>query len=282
MYGLARWFDELDPFLVVARLTLLVAIVNNHSEPVMVVFFGITAALLFFQERWLRLPWPWLLVAGVLGWTQLQEWWLVDDHPVATTYWLAAVGTSRFGERQDDVLALAARLLLAGLFTFAFGWKILSGPFVSGDFFEYTFVRDTRFEPVAVLVGGDDADRLQEERAAISTFTSTAPVGESIEVETGDRSRTVALGFAWFGLVMEGVVAAAFLAPLRDHWQLLRAGSLIGFCVTTYAVLPIAGFAVLLLTMGFAHARQPAVRRAHVVAGAAILVWNAFLAGLIL
>lgn len=280
--GLGQWFDGLDPFLVVARLSLLVAIVNNHSEPTMVVFFGIATALLFFQERWLRSPWPWLVLVAVLGWTQVQQWWLVDDHPVATTYWLAAVCVSRFARRPDEVLALSARLLLAALFTFAVGWKLLSGAFVSGDFFEYTFVRDTRFEPLAVLAGGADADELPQQRAAITAFTSTAAAGESITVTTGERIRPLALGFTWFGLAMEGAVAAAFLAPLRRRWQLLRSAALIGFCLTTYAVLPIAGFAVLLLTMGFAHARRPVARRAHVVAGAVILVWDAILAGLIL
>lgn len=275
-------FDDLDPFLVVARLSLFVAIVNNHSDPAMAVLFGVATALLYFQERWLRSPSPWLALAAVLGWTQLQEWWLIDDHPVATTYWLAAIGASRFGRRPDDVLAVTARLLLAALFTLAFGWKLLSGPFVSGDFFEYTLVRDPRFEPVAVTIGGHEAEALDRDRMAIADITSSARAGASIDVETGPRSRPLALAFTWFGLVTEGAVAAAFLAPLRGRWQLLRAVTLIGFCLTTYAVLPIAGFALLLLIIGMAHSSRALLRRAHLGAGAVILVWDAILAGFIL
>ncbi|HAS10919.1 MAG TPA: hypothetical protein DCS55_10460, partial [Acidimicrobiaceae bacterium] len=182
----------------------------------------------------------------------------------------------------DDVLALSARLLVGALFALAFGWKLLSGPFVSGDFFEYTLVRDDRFEPIAVLIGGAEEDQLVQERGVITQLTSTGAAGDAVEIETGARTRSVALTFTWVGLIMEGAVAAAFLAPLRGRWQLLRAVALIGFCVTTYAVLPIAGFAVLLLTMGLAHAHRPGVRRAHAIAAAAILVWNAILAGLIL
>lgn len=201
---------------------------------------------------------------------------------MATTYWLLAIGVSRFGRRPDDVLALSARLLLGFLFALAFGWKLLSGPFVSGDFFEYTIVRDERFEPVAVLFGGADVDQLAHERIAIAQLTSTGAAGDAIEIQTGPRIRTLALTFTWVGLLMEGAVAAAFLAPLRGRWQLLRATALICFCITTYAVLPIAGFAVLLLTMGLAHAHRPPVRRVHAVAAVAILSWNAVLAGLIL
>lgn len=276
------WFNGLDPFLIVARVSLFVAIVNNHSNPVMALLLGVATAVLYFQERLLRSPWPWLAIVATLGWVQIQEWWLIDDHPVATTYWLLAIGVSRFGRRPDDVLALSARLLLGFLFALAFGWKLLSGPFVSGDFFEYTLVRDDRFEPVAVLIGGADEDDLARERGGIAQLTSTGAAGDAVEVETGSRTRSLALTFTWVGLLMEGAVAAAFLAPLRGRWQMLRAVALIGFCVTTYAVLPIAGFAVLLLTMGLAHARRPEVRRAHAVAAAAILVWNAILAGLIL
>lgn len=276
------WFDTVDPFLVVARLSLFVAIVNNHSEPSMALFFGVATTLLFFQERWLRSPWPWLVMAAVLGGTQLQEWWLVDDHPVATTYWLAAIGVSRLGRRPDDVLALSARLLIAGIFTLAFGWKLLSGPFVTGDFFEYTLVRDHRFEPVAVAVGGDEPQALEQDRLAITTFTATAAAGESLEITTGPRTRSVARAFTWFGLLVEGAVAASFLAPLRGRWQLLRAATLIGFCLTTYAVVPVAGFAVLLLIMGMAQSDRPWIRRAHVGAGVVVLVWDSVLAVVIL
>lgn len=279
---LYRWFDDLDPFLLVARLSLFVAIVNNHSDLSMALFFGVATAVLFFQERWLRSPWPWLTMAAVLGWTQLQEWWLVDDHPVATTYWLAAVGVSRFGRRPDDVLALTARLLLGALFALAFSWKVLSSSFISSDFFQYTLVRDDRFEPVAVAVGGSDEDTLEHDRLAITEFTSTATAGEAIEVDTGPRTGRVAMAFTWFGLVMEGAVAAAFLAPLRGRWLLARAATLIGFCLTTYALVPVAGFALLLLTMGIAQTQWPRVRRAHLVAGVVILIWDAILVVVIL
>lgn len=279
---LRRRLDALDPFLVVARLSLFVAIVNNHSDVAMALFFGVATALLYFQERWLRSAWPWLAMAAVLGWTQLQEWWLVDDHPVATTYWLAALGISRFGSRPDAVLAHTARLLLAALFALAFGWKLLSGQYLSGDFFEYTLVRDPRFERVAVLVGGTDGDALEQDRLAIAELTSAATAGELIEIDTGPRVRSLALAFTWFGLLLEGAVAGAFLAPLRGRWQLLRPATLIAFCLTTYAIVPVAGFALLLLTMGMAHARLPWVRRAHVGAGIVILVWDAFLVAVIL
>lgn len=279
---LYRWFDDLDPFVLVARLSLFVAIVNNHSDLSMALFFGVATAVLFFEERWLRSPWPWLAMTAVLGWTQLQEWWLVDDHPVATTYWLAAIGASRFGQRPDEVLALSARLLIGSLFALAVGWKLLSGAFVSGDFFEYTLVRDQRFEPVAVLAGGSDEKALERDRLEITEFTATAAAGESIEVETGPETSDVASAFTWFGLLMEGAVAVAFLAPLRGRWMLLRAAALIGFCLTTYAVVPVAGFAVLLLTMSFAHSSSGTTRRVHVAAGLLIVTWDAVLVGFIL
>lgn len=61
------WFDDLDPFLVVARLSVFVAIVNNHSHPRIAVALGVVTAVLYFEERWLRSPWPWLAIVAVLG-----------------------------------------------------------------------------------------------------------------------------------------------------------------------------------------------------------------------
>ena len=218
----------------------------------------------------------------MLGAAQLSEWWLVDDHPVATTYWIAAVGVSRLAQRPADVLRFSARLLVASLFALAFGWKLLSTQFTSGTFFEYTLVRDPRFEPVAVIVRGGAQDDLDRQRSAISAFTVDGEAGDVIELTTAPGMRSAARVFTWLGLVLEGLVATAFLMPLPNRLQIVRTVALIAFCVMTYSVIPVAGFALLLLTMGLAQARSAAERRVHLIAGILVLAWNAVLAGLIL
>lgn len=272
----------LDSFLVVARSSLLVTLVTLHADVALLLFVASMTLVLFLNERLLRTAWPWLLMAGVLGVAQAQTWWLVDDHVVAATYWLGAIGASRFAQQPGAVLALTGRLMIAVIFSLAFGWKLLSSQYTSGDFFEYTLLRDPRFEPIAVLVGGADEDGLEADRVAVSDFTQHAELDEQIVVSAGPRTREVALGLTWYGLAIEGAVAAAFVLPLRARWRLLRPMLLIVFCVTTYTVVPVTGFALLLLAMGFAHEGQAAARRAYLAAGVYVFVWNTVLAGLIL
>lgn len=285
MSSLARWRAVLafeDAFLPVARLTLLTVLVIVHGDRVQLLVTAVVTAMVFLEERRLRSPWPWLTLATVLAVRQWQEWWLVDDHAVLATYWLGALGLSRFGHRPDDVLRSSARLLVAGVFVFAFGWKLLSSQFTSGDFFEYTLVRDPRFEPVAVLAGGVDETRLAAGRAAVDAFTAGGTVTDTVHVSHGPRTETVAAILTAFGLAIEGSVAVVHVLPLRGRTQVLRPVSLLAFCLTTYVVLPIAGFGMLLLAMGMAQSASRRMRSLQAGAALVVLVWGSVLATLVL
>lgn len=280
--ALAARLDRIPPFLVVARLTLVVAIVNAHTEPLLMVLVAAIVAVVFLHERRLQRPWTWFGLAALFAATQVPEWWLIDDHVVATTYWMAAVGCSRLGVDRDRVLAVSGRLLLALIFTFAFAWKLLSSQYVSGDLWEYTLLRDDRFESVATIVGGADERVLEEQRVEVTTFTGSADPDDELFVERADRTEALATTFTWFGLLIEGTVALSFLLPLRGRARLVRPACLVTFCLTTYAIVPVVGFGVLLMTMGAAQAPEPATRRVYVASAAVIFVWNTFLTAVIL
>lgn len=273
---------RMDPLLLAARSTLAALLVVVHTDRPLLVFAAVATAMLFLQERLLRSPWPWFVIAAVLGRDQFSEWWLMDDHVVLMTYWLVAVGLSRFATKPDAVLSQSARWVIVGVFAFAFGWKLLSSQYLSGDFFEHTLLRDHRFEPWAVWFGGADAAELAANRSVVSTFTAAGDVGDTLEVDAGPRTSLMAHVLTYFGLVIEGAVAASFALPLRGSWRAVRHVTLIAFCVTTYSVVPVAGFGLLLLSIGLAHARRPGWRTAHLAAGAFVFVWTSILAGFVL
>ena len=58
-------------------------------------------------------------------------------------------------------------------------------------------------------------------------------------------------------LALEGVIAVAFLAPLRGSWRQLRDLTLLMFVVLTYAIVPVAGFGLLLVVMSLAQSDLP-------------------------
>lgn len=274
--------DRTDPFLLVARLSLLVTLVNTHHDIPILLFTAVATAVLFLNGRLLRSPWPWFVLAAGIGASQFAAWWLIDDHRVANTYWLAAVGLSRLAHEPGRVLTLTGRFLIGSLFAFAFGWKLLSSQYLSTDFFQYTLLRDDRFEPVAVVVGGADEDQLAMDRALVSEFTGSAAVDETITIEDVPRTRTVAGVFTFWGLVIEGALAAAFLLPLRGRARVARPVLLLLFCATTYAIVPVVGFGALLMVVGLAQAETDWHRRLFALGSVAIFVWSLVIINLIL
>ena len=270
------------PFLLVARCSLVMLLVVVPSDRVLLLFAAVATAVLFLQERLLQSPWPWLVIAAVLAREQFGSWWVVDDHEVATTYWILSIGLSRFSRRPDDVLRVSARMLIVALFAFAFGWKLLSDQYVSGDFFEYTLLRDSRFEPVVELATGIPESELVAQRAAVSGLTASGEVGETVAIETSTRSSALAHLFTYYGLAMEGGVFLSFAFPLRGRWRTVRHVALITFCLTTYSVVPVTGFGLLLLSMGMAQAHDARWRLAYLGAGVAVFAWTSFLVGVLL
>ena len=273
--------DDMDLFLLVARLTLLVLLVNTHDHPGLLLVAAVASAVMFLNERLLRAPWPWFVLTAVLAVSQFGDWWLIDDHRVATTYWLAAVGCARLADEPTRVLRLSARLLVGAMFAFAFGWKLLSSQYTSTDFFRYTLLRDPRFDPVATLVAGADEDQLRSERAVVSEFTAAAPFDEHISVAEGPRTETVATVFTFWGLALEGAIAVAYLLPLRGRSKLARPATILVFCATTYVVVPVVGFGVLLMTLGLTQVDTARLRRSFVLGSAGVFAWGAVMTAVI-
>lgn len=281
-----RWLlapiDRSDPYLLVARLSLFVVLVNTHHDVPVLLFSAAATALTFLNERALRSPWAWFGLATVVGASQYMDWWLIDDHRVATTYWLVALGLSRLADQPQRVLELSARFLLGSLFALAFAWKLLSSQYMATDVFQYALLRDHRFEPVATLAGGADADELELARARIIDFTSTGDLHETIRVSTGPRTEAVAAVFSTWGLLLEGALAAAFLLPLPGRTRRLRPALLVLFCATTYAVVPVVGFGTLLMVVGLAQATSATERRVLAVGAATVLVWGVVMINLVI
>lgn len=272
--------DHTDPYLLVARLTLVLVIINTPREPTPLALAAGTCAVMFLNPRLLRSPGPWFLIAAVLGASQAADWWLVDNHKFATTAWVLTIGLSRLARDPKRTLRESARLFIGVLFGCAFAWKLLSPSYLSGAFFQYTLLRDERFEPVAVVVARADESRLERDRSSVVEFTSSATVDQSIEVPHGPATRLVALVLTGWGLVLEGVIALVFLAPLNARHRRMRPAALLLFCATTYAIAPIVGFGFLLMTVGLALVQDARLRRIFVFGSAAVFLWSAVVAGL--
>lgn len=281
MTRLRTALQDVDHFQLVARLTLVLLIVNTNEQPAAFVVSVAAAALLFLRPDLTAKPLPWLALGSVVGSIQVTQWWLIDDHVAVTTYWVLAIGISRFARRPARTLATSARLLIAGVFLLAFAWKVLSTQFVSTDFFRFQLATDERFALVAEHVAGTDEDMLIDDRRTLGAVVSARPAGAVELLAEGPRHREVARLFTAWGIAIEGLVGFAHLLPLRGRWRHLRLGSLLAFGYTTYAVVPVAGFAALLMTLGLAMHDGARTRLVVVTSAVLFLAWGALFPALI-
>jgi hypothetical protein len=254
------------PFMAVAPLSLAVVI----------------AGLIWPAVRWSRLTWLYLTVAVV--WARLPQLTTIDNHQFLIAYWCIAVTACLCVFREDPEPAIAsnARWLLGLAMGFAVIAKLRTGEFATGAFFEFLLLSGDRFRFFAEIVGGLPADVLAANRQALASLVTSGVGSEPLNAVTLEGSgwaSTLAGLLALWTLLIELVIAVAFLAPERGHSSLLRAtrhGSLLLFCLTTYAVATVAAFAWILLILGFAQCREDELlpRFAYGVAFVLVLVYT--------
>lgn len=223
----------------------------------------------------LRSPLLWAGLAAVAVGRVGLDWMLADNHHYLMALWCLALALSRFDPSPGEAAAANARRLVGLAFAFAVLWKaVLSPDFADGRFFRVTFLVDSRFEPVAVALGGLDADAIRANDATLARFDPALPAtsdAASPRLLEPPALRGAALAATAWTLFIEAAVAVAFLwprrrrgarsdpTPARRAWpgwlgaDWLGDAALLSFCWTTYAVAPVAGFGWLLAALGLAH-----------------------------
>lgn len=180
-------------------------------------------------------------------------WPASDNHAFLLAYWCLAALLATLARQRDAVLAWNGRALIAGAFFFATLWKLaLSPDFLDGRFFAVSLVDDPRFASFAQLATGIDADALYDLRDLAREHVDGVFVPWEEMPAVPPRLTTVARVMTFSTLAIEAAIAVAFLLPLAWRIARVRDALLIGFCATTYALAPVAGFGWLLLSMGVA------------------------------
>lgn len=201
----------------------------------------LAAAALVFPELRDR-PLLWWALLGCLGAGVHQVWTQADNHQYLIIYWVLAVALAAGSIDPSRARAVAARWLLAAVFTLATLWKLSNLAFVDGSFFEFTLLTDPRFAPVATAIGGADAHDLEINRTVFDAMEG-ARSGASFELlGLTPRVAVVADVLTSWTLAIEAAVALAFLSPGASWLGRHRDHLLITFTVTTYLAAPVLGF----------------------------------------
>lgn len=253
-----RWagaFAAADRVDLVTAMTLVLLLVysgGGWEVQVPVTILG-AAGLLLRGLR--RRPWFWLVLAALLAGGYLREWYAVDNHKWLYVYWCLALGLAHLTPRPRAALAVSSRWLVAACFVFATAWKVIAPDFLDGSFFHYGFLTDLRLEWAAELLCGLPPNAGSANRRAIEGAVGYSSGISPVDLVSAPGVAAAARALAWGTLVVEALVALAFLAPLRPPWAArLRAPLLAAFVVGTYAVAPVIGFGWVLLILGLAQA----------------------------
>ena len=180
-----------------------------------------------------------------------------------------AVGAGA-GARQ--VLAVNARLLVGLCFGFAIYWKLAGGEYLNGVFLHTTFLLDGRLRVPVSAASGLTMQEVATNGWLVGLLRDVDADGATVPALTNGRIRLLALASSYWTLLIEGSVALAFLAasalPLLRRplpaWVAgvvsLRDWLLLAFVVTTYFLLPVLPFAMILCILGLAQVEQGRTR----------------------
>jgi hypothetical protein len=232
--------------------------------------FVLPAACLSLLSRTVRrAPLTWILLALFVGARIVVLWPLSDNHIYLLAYWCLAIGLALSSTAPAATLSASSRWLLGGAFGMAILWKaVLSPDYVDGRFFRVTLLTDQRFADAALVFGGLSRDQMAQNRAFLDPLPNGAELLSPPPFVEPPRLRAFAAVTTRGGLILEGLIALTCLIPLR-RLDIARHALLLAFCVTTYALAPVAGFGWLIATMGLAQCRP----RQRLLLGAYVAVF---------
>ena len=226
----------------------------------------------------LRQPGLWWLLTLLTGLRALLDWPLPDNHAYLLCYWCFAIALSLLVENTAAFLALNGRWLIGLVFAFATLWKLVLSPdYLDGTFFRVTLLSDPRFEDLSRLAGGLSPDAIAGFREALERHADGGMLAAAGALEPARFTWLARVATIWT-LVIEGVVAVAFLWPRDKGPSRVRDACLLLFCATTYAVATVEGFGWLLISMGIAQCApgRRTTRALYLAAFALILFYREF------
>ncbi len=244
---------------------------THLAGPVVPLLLTIVLLLTSLPNRWyvstpliaavtVAMIWPkvtehinfWYLVAGTLLAGLHQVWFSADNHHYLVIYWTIGVALSLQTSDPTRSRRRMARQLIGAVFALAFGWKLVSTDFVSGDFIEFTLLTDGRFSWLAVLFGGASPDDLAQNRDLITALAGPNATDSITLIGQSPRLGQLAQIVTWWTLAIEGAIAAAFLLPKASLLGRNRDRLLIAFIISTYVAAPVVGFGWILAILGIA------------------------------
>ena len=267
----------------VLRLTLLLLLLHGSTTLLLDVPLRIACGVMLLSPSLLVNPVMWTIICGLVWWMNATVWLWIDNHKILITYWCLACALATSARDPDRVLAWNGRLLIGLTFLFATTWKVWAGEYWDGSFLEYTFLTDSRVAAIASAIGRIPPDALNQNRLFEFLLGQAPDTIGSVNLIASQQLQLFTRWASYWTLAIEALVASVFLVRDKQWLSRCRDWILMIFIATTYFLLPVLGFAYVLIIMGFAQCplRSRSARMAYIclfgLLQFARLPWDIFL-----
>lgn len=253
--------------LLVLRLTIFLLLLYGSSTVLLDVPLKILCGLVLLLPSLITNQAIWVIICGLVWWLNATNWLWIDNHQILISYWCLVCSLAVSAKDPDRVLAWNGQIMIGLTFLFATLWKIIGGEYGNGVFLHYTFLVEERVETVATFIGGLSPSTLPQNRLLESIYRQFPQLLEGVTLSSSSRLELFALLASYWTLLIEGSIAISFLGGFIFLFWRFRDWLLILFIATTYFLLPVLGFAYILIIMGLAQCspRSSIVRTVYLV-----------------
>lgn len=261
----------------VPRMTLILLILHSGYFWYLHVPMALLCIVGLVYRRLYREPRFWLVVCCVMAWGSLLNWFQIDNHKFLMLYWLIAIYCALLSADPERTLAVNAKLMIGLVFGLAVVWKAITPDYLSGQFFEFELLADSRFSIISTALAGMSVQQLTENNYLLGQLTAHDGILTEVRLQSAPLVGPIAALVTWWTILIEAVIALLFLLPDRPLLHRLRDASLLLFAVTTYSVANVIGFGWLLMIMGVAQCRPQdhVTRFLYVASFLLILIYTA-------
>lgn len=279
---LARTFQARTPLELTLLLTVIALTLYGGNKWYLVAPVRVLGVLAIVNRTVLLHPATWSALLAITAFGNAAQWYRIDNHKFLMTYWTAACALAAASTQPAEVLRHNARWLVMIGFGLACLWKLATPEFRSGDFLEFTLLTDERVEGVAATLCKLPRADLADNRALLA-LASIAPQADlRAQLNAGTFSALAGKMMTTWTFAIEGAVAVAFLWRESRTAVHVRNALLLAFIVTTYPLLPVAGFAGILAILGLASSAPNAAwigafSLCFIAAAATIVPWQSIL-----
>jgi len=242
-----------DAFEISAHFTLVSLLFNQVGNSFSRPFILCISALALLLANGFKQRLIWLMLTFFTSFRVIHEWPMADNHAYLLALWcLTLFIASCNPAKARMIIGDNGRVVIGLVFLLASVQKLMSADYLDGTFFQYLFLTDNRFEDFTVLFGNVSFQQIYQAQDLLNQYQFSSFSTDKNIVPSSLEFHLLVTISTWWNLIDQLAVACCFLAPVGSYLHRKRDFSLMLFCITTYAVAPVAGFGWLLVSMGLA------------------------------